>query len=438
MKKVLIFSGALFVLVFLALNASAAQIQFVNGNNGTFSQGETILALVTGNFINPLTSSNIVFYRNGHVPMPATTGVINVNGDFYIYGILGNYTYTNYTLSLENIKYMKGSQISQDNIRKNFTVSNATADFSIIPGAVSTNSNQGFSFKVQNLQDGQITLNINSPNGISSNDGSSINLRSGEIKTLSFSPTSSALNFEMINFTSGATQYSVPVLVSGAAAPLGSQTYSMGFAPSTVSISMATVSTTQRIIYLQNTGKTEIDNIVLNVSNILDPYITISPYKIGSLAPNETQKITISISSDVDQATVQGNVFAISDNASTSLTLLLDFVQNFIPANNSGNGNTSDTTNTTNSANIVTKCTDLRGTICGAGEVCGGNTTETADGACCLTTCQQSSTSSGTSSTSKWIGWTIVLIIFILVFWFFKSRYKKVRNKVDILKIGKK
>lgn len=435
MKKILIF--ALFVLAF-AFTVSAAQLQFVNGNNGAFSQGETILAEATGNFLSPVTSSNVVFYRDGHVQVPAITGVLDNNGDFYIYGILGNYSYENYTLALVNVKYMKGAQISQDNIKENFTVGNSTADFSINPGVVS--SNKSFSFKIQDLQDGPITVGISVPSGILSNDGTSLNLKSGQIENISFSPTSSAPSFGMINFTSLQTEYDAPFMIPGGQYSAPIENYFMGFEPSAVSVSMPTSSNTQRIIYLQNKGKTEIDNITLNVSDALSPYVNVSPETIDYLSPNSTQKITITVLSGTNANTFQGNILASSENASASLSFVTTFIQNYIPQNSTNitNTNSSNYTNSTNSTNstILTKCSDLEGVICGAGQVCAGNTTETADGTCCLTVCQAASSGSS-SSTSKVIGWSLVLVIVLLIFWFFKKRYGKVKNKVNFEKIAK-
>lgn len=412
-----------------AVSADSSMIQFTSGTNASFSQGETILASVSGNFINPLTKANIHFYRDGHVSAPALTDVMESNGEFYLYGILGNYAPGNYTLSLENVKYMKGAQISTDAIKKNFTITNRTADFSINPG-LALSDGTSFSFKLQNLQEGKITVGINAPQGISSTDGASLGLQSGETKTLSFQPENSS-GFGTIDFSSANTDYSIPISIQGVHQSQPLNEFAMGFEPSTISLSMATSSSTQRIIYLQNKGKTDITNITMDLSTILVPYVTVSPEVIDTLKANSTKKITLTIKSDSNEATLQGNLFANSENVSSSLVLVADFVQNYVPPNGSSENNSSQGNST-----VLKKCSDLQGIICGAGETCSGNTADTADGTCCLATCQQTA-SSGTSSTSKWIGWALIILIILLVFWFFKRRYRKVKNKIDFMKIAK-
>ena len=63
MKKLTIIFFSLFLFSFI----SAASINM----NEEFNSGETFIANIQGNFVNPLTDSNIVFYRE-HVRIPIT------------------------------------------------------------------------------------------------------------------------------------------------------------------------------------------------------------------------------------------------------------------------------------------------------------------------------------------------------------------------------
>ena len=164
------------------------------------------------------------------------------------------------------------------------------------------------------------------------------------------------------------------------------------------------------------------ENISISVSPLLEPYVEISPETINDLDKDSNKKIEINIISDLEPAIIEGTITAVAGNFSTSMILILDFIEDYIPTNGDENGDV-----------IVTTCVQLEGMICGEGERCTGETASTKDGICCLTSCEEIKK----SSVGKIIGWTVVVVVVLLLLWFFK-KYKKVRPKVDLLKIGKR
>ena len=178
--KFILFPLFLVASLLLTTFISAAQIEFIKGSSG-FDRGETLVAKVSGNFLEPITRENILFYRD-HTHIPVVYEISKINDDFYIYASLVGKEPGNYSLSLENIKYMKGTQESEDNLVESFVIGDNLSDFSIVPGFVSTS--EDFSLEVQNLNENQITVNIvNFGKFISP---SSVVVKSGEVKIINF------------------------------------------------------------------------------------------------------------------------------------------------------------------------------------------------------------------------------------------------------------
>ena len=82
MKKVLLLMSILLIFPLI----SAVQINM----NSNFSQGQTLIAQVAGNFINQIQKQNILLYNN-YERVSFIPTVQKIGDDFYIYGqLLGN------------------------------------------------------------------------------------------------------------------------------------------------------------------------------------------------------------------------------------------------------------------------------------------------------------------------------------------------------------
>ena len=186
-----------------------------------FSQGETLIAKISGNFLEPIQKENIFFYK-GHVKIPLDYDLAKINNEYYLYAQLGSKESNNYSLRIEDINYMQGANVVSEDVIKNFTITNDIADFKINPGfIIATHS---FKIEIQNLQDSNIQVDINEnktetgPGFFESLFGNlqestnSISLASGEIKNLEFD-LGNKTSFNFVRLSTKNITYEIPVYV---------------------------------------------------------------------------------------------------------------------------------------------------------------------------------------------------------------------------------
>lgn len=412
MKKLII------ILIFLLVFPLISSVEFETKNE--FNQGETLVAVVSGNFYDQITRDNVFFYK-GHVRIPMIYEIGKIQDDFYIYAMLTGKEQGNYSVIIKEVRYARGIETVDEDIVKNFTITENTTDFSLSPGFVITP--EDFFLEVQNLQEKRITIQIDMPGAFISE--SILELKSGEIKRINFELNeenfSSAL--EEIKLSSENTEYSVPVFIMlDINITEEEKRLNFKFEPHTVAVSMATDSDSKRIVYMLNKGDT-VEDIFISVSPLLEPYVTVSPQKINTFEKDSTEKIEIFMISETEEMIIEGQIFATSENFTSSLILVLDFIKDFIPDDQE------------DEEVIITTCAQIEGIICEEGETCTGKTSPTKDGICCFAPaiCEETPT----SQTGKIIGWTVVILVILFLFWFFR-KYKKVRPRVNLLKIGRR
>lgn len=107
-----------------------------------FSQGETFIAKISGDFAKPLTSQDISFYRR-HMQTSIIPKVVKMNEEFYIYASLLEKVPDNYSIAIAGES-------------QNFTITDEIADFSVDTGFVVTDKD--FFVEVKNLQNYKITI----------------------------------------------------------------------------------------------------------------------------------------------------------------------------------------------------------------------------------------------------------------------------------------
>ena len=409
MKKLII------ILILLLIFPLISSVEFEMKKE--FDQGETLVAVISGNFLDQITRDNIFFYKE-HVRIPVVYEVGKINDDFYIYAMLTGKEQGNYSVIIKDIRYMSGIEIIDEDIVKNFTITENTTDFSLNPGFIITS--EDFFLEVQNLQEERITVQIDTPEAFISEN--SLELRSGETKRINFKLNEEGSAFEEIKLSSENANYFVPVFVmSSINITEEEEGLNFKFEPHIVDVSIATDSDSKRIVYILNTGDT-VEDIFISVSPLLEPYVTVSPQEINTLEKNSTEKIEIFITSGTEEIIIEGQIFARTENFTSSLILILDFIKDFIPEEPE------------EEEVIITTCAQLGGIICEEGERCTGQTNPTKDGICCFAPaiCEEIPK----KQTGKIIGWGVIILVILFLFWFFK-KYKKVRPKVDLLKISR-
>ena len=433
-KRVII----LFLLLLVPLISS---LEFDMANE--FKQGETILTKISGNFLEPVLKENIDFYR-GHVQIPLNYDLIKLQEEYYLYVQLSDKAPGNYSIRITGAKYYKGIEVVEEDIIKNFSITNETIDFSITPGFISTN--EDFFLEVQNFQDSKITINFEI-SGDSSEDegffaslfstsegtGNSIDVLSGQIKKINF--ILGEVNESILTsakLSSGDTHYEIPIyLIAKGTTDDLNKIKKYEFIPSEFkTINISTNSSTKRVLYLQNTGTMIMENISIGVSDSLKDFVTLSVEKIESLEANESIKIEAYIYSGNKSQTIEGHIKAKDyQNYYTYSMLALNIVEGYVPLPEE---NIIEGRRIPESAKT---CEERKGTICGDEEVCSEEVVSSRDGACCLAECEKIEKESG--SLGKIIGWGIVILVVLFILWFLKFKYKRARKNIDLFNIAR-
>ena len=251
---------------------SAIQIEM----NKEFAQQETMIAKISGNFIDALGNNNILFYRE-HVKVPTQFTLSKISDDYYLYAVLSNKIAGNYSLQIQNAKYKIGTQIKEEDVIKNFTITNNTADFYVVPGFVKTKEN--FSLELTNLRDNKIEVEITPQNNSNSKETGffeslfgtgagfeTIELSSGQTKKVEFDFDDTLLesDFKGILLESGNTSYSVTVYMEVKNKTTEKEGVGrLNFEPLVLNISIATNSSAKGIIYLKNKENLSVRNVNL-------------------------------------------------------------------------------------------------------------------------------------------------------------------------------
>lgn len=380
------------------------------------SQGETLIAKVSGNFIDSIVSENIYFYRR-HMRTSITPEVTEINNEFYIYAPLmkkDEVVPDEYSMVIKNTQYMKGAEVSDEDIIKNFTITNTTADFSVDPGFVVSENN--FFIEVQNLQESPITI---SKQGIG-NDSDSITLLSGEIKEIEFDIQDQNKSLETIELSTENLIYEIPVYITAESQTTQKQK-SFKIEPSEFNITIPTNSNTTRIIYLYNTGEAILRDISLSVSEDLEDYINLSISEINKIEINSSVQIEFSIFSEEAETIIGAIKAETNDGAlSESSEIFLNFIKDYVPSEEE-------------QIYATKTCTELNGTICEENEECNETEVNTKDSSCCLGICEQVEE----SSIGTIIGWGIIILVVGFLIWFFLKKYKKAKKPIDLLEIAK-
>jgi len=401
----------IFTVLFSSSFLSAVEFEMKN----SFDQGETLFAKVSGNFIEPILKENIFFYR-GHVRIPMEYDVAKINDEFYIYALLAK-PEENYSIIIKNVKYMKGAEISEEEIVREFSITNKTADFSVTPGFILTDTD--FSVEVQNLQDEKINITVNGE--------SSIVLKSGEIENLKFELSNSfSEEFSLLELSSENLKYEIPVYLFSVDEPEEIKERKFKLEPSTLDFSMPTDSETKRILYLYNTGEATLENISFLISESLEDYITFSVEDFEELEPNESVRIELDFQSPSKEENVKGKLIVEQEELQTYTDIEINFVKDFVPENEE---------DIEEEIIIVSEtCAERNGTICEKDKECNGEKVYAKDDVCCLGTCGEIKK----SSTGKIIGWSMIGLVVLFLIWFLKVKYRGARKEINLFDIGKR
>ena len=409
-----------FLFLFLFPVLSAVEIDMKTD----FSQGETLMAKVSGNFFEAISEEDISFFR-GHVKTSIVPSVTKIDNDFYIYAQLFGKEPNNYSIVIEDARYFQFSKIIEKDIVKNFSINENFADFSVDKGFIITDGS--FSLNVKNLIDDKITINIemnDSYLGGVSPKKNSVTLRVGETMKIDFEvENSNGSSLNIIKLSTENLEYQIPVYFFSTLEKEDKGKKRLTFEQSVIELTMATDSEAEGIIYLKNTGDAVLENISLILSDSLIPYVSLSLYEIDELNENSSKKIYVSFFSDDEEREIEGQITAISEEFFAYTSVFLTFLPDYIPLDGEEN-----------KTRTFQSCNELGGIICTENQECFGESGHATDGVCCLGSCNEIQK----SSTGKIIGWTIIFVIIIVLIMFYLKKYKGAERVVDLLKIGRR
>ena len=412
----------LFLTLFSSIMVSAVEFEMKTN----FSQDETFIAKISGNFFEPITATKITFKRE-NVRVPLISFVTEINDEFYIYSQLLGKPPGNYSINIENVKFFQSGILVEQDLIQNFTITENKSRFTINPGFIVTN--KSFSIEILNLKNNKITVTYKIVNESEEEDkgffasffGSNkdeneteVEVKSGEIKKINFEPLDfKKFQIEKLKFSAENTSYEIPIYIElNETVSAGNETARIKFEQSELNISIPVNSNTSRIIYLLNSGDIDLNEVIISVSDSLKPYAVISNSTID-LEKNSSARIEINFSSDNDERILEGEIKAESNDTETLIPVYLSFLKSYQGGSQI--------------------CSDINGIICAEGQKCSGNIEYAKDGTCCIGTCIEVKK----SSIGKIVGWILIACVALYLTWFYLTRYKRVRNPVDLLKVAK-
>lgn len=417
----------LLVLIFIPLT-SAVSFDM----KSDYKQGETIIAKISGNFLEPILSANVYFFRE-HVRIPMQFEISKIESNYYLYADLSGKPYGNYSIVIKDVRHMDFTNTTNADITQNFSVNNEKADFLLTPGVVS--ADKDFSIQIENLINSDITVGVrinqapgNATGGFfaslfgggetSGTVASSVTLSSGEVKDIFFHISAFNRGMNNVQLSTANLKYNIPVFNS-ISEQQQAQERNFELQPEKLNITLSTESNTTRIIYLINTGTESINGIALSVSNSIKSYVFLSNNTINQLKVNESIPIPFTVFSSDKIENFDGSIKAQAENLLAYSQIFLNFKKNYVPSPNE----------------TTTNCASVGGRICNSGETCNGNTIESNEGICCLGTC---SGKAKNSSSGTIVIVVLVIIIIALVGFFILKRKKKIPSGIlDLAKLKK-
>ncbi|MEK6917357.1 MAG: hypothetical protein AABW51_00225 [Nanoarchaeota archaeon] len=383
--------GMLFLLIFLFPLIASVSIEIKQ----EYKSGETLIAKVSGLFLQPIEKSDMVFYRDA-VKIPMDTDLGKIGDNFYVKAELNGRTPGNYSIVIQNVRYYNLTEFIDTPFYANFTINSGVADFYVEQGFISTSSN--FIINLKSLRDNPIDFDIKTPDGITT--ATDLQASFFQLKTINFDISRVKKDFigEM-EISSNNTKYIIPISVYGITSNLTS---------------------CQSDSDCNSDDQLCTDNICVKKTECT---------KDGDCGGNEictNNKCTTKPECDPDNNCPSGEI---CKNAKCEIKPECT-IDNDCNLNRTGfvcaNERCID-------AIAQKTCQELNGTTCSLTKECVGNSSIIRGYECCLGSCEDKKT----SSSGKYWGWGLLIVAVLLLGWFY-IKYKGAKRKsIDIGGIAK-
>ena len=395
MKKI-----SIFVLMFLTISTISA-IEF--NLDSEYPQGSSILATISGSFQETITEQDIEFFR-GHVRVPIDFNLEKIGDNYYLYASLVNKDPNNYSVVINEVEFLEGAKVVEENITRNFTITEEITDFSISKGVVITEDE--FSITVQNLQSQRINITSNFL------EEKTTELFSGEIAELKFSVEDvPLLEIQNLKLTSRNTSYEIPIYVLGT--PKAEAPVQFEFDKEKLNITLDLIGQTERTLYLKNTGEETIFQVKLSLSEDLERFVSLKETEIMNVEPGFLYPVELVILSGELPITDEGQIIARSSGVENYTNITLIFTPGHVPTEE----DLEDSTPLT--------CSELGGAICGSVDLCDGEIRVVGEQNCCFGLCGEAEED---SPVLRIIGWLLLVIVVLGGAWLYFKKYRKAKG----------
>ncbi len=402
------------------------------------TQGETLIARISGYFLEPLIPENMLLYRE-HSRVSMIYKVNKIGDNYYIYADFSERVPGNYSIVIQNTRHMSVTEETEEDIVQNFTITPEKASFSVNPGVVV--SSNDFFIEARSFVDHEIELKtVANPEeekedsgffasifggGAKKENATYFKLSAGQTEDLSFSKSSFNEGLNTLEISSENLTYDIPVFIEALSNEEEEGTRELKFEPSELNISLATSSTTSRVLILKNTGEERLENISISVSDSLEGYVNLSVQHISELKNGSSVSVEAFVLPSQDGKFLEGHIKAKVNEGIPIIAyspVSLSIIPGFVPAVQPGGTPSS-----------LKPCSDLKGKICQANLECSGSKINASDGVCCLLDCVPPKQ----NNTGKIIGIVLFVVIIAFVIWFYLKKYKKkARKEVNLLDIA--
>ncbi|MEK6873710.1 MAG: hypothetical protein AABW91_02600 [Nanoarchaeota archaeon] len=402
-----------FIILFSFTLISALNITIDKTN---FKQGETLIASISGNVLEPIDKNDIGFYKE-HVQIPIIFDIVKINETYYIYGLLP-FQEGNFSLKIKEVAYREFNQNKKQDLELNFTINNGFADFGINPGVFLTSSSQDFF--LSNYLDKTITIYYQTDNDLNK----SLTIPAQETKKLSIGIgdfDNSFLGIIIFSSTTGFT-YNLPAYIIRNDSKINqniNETERLVFSLSSIDAQLKKGESYVYTTNIKNKGN-KLENITLLVSKDIKKYINLSFYTL-SLDKEEQKEVRIGVLFS-KIGNFSGTITAKSSNFSDDINLKFSIGENTVPL-----------IPVPNATGIT--CSSIKGKVCSTTQKCFGNNFETKDGWCCVGNCTDKNTPVNNGGGTNWTAVFIIIIILLAIagFFFWKIKGTK-RTARDVLK----
>ena len=366
-----------------------------------YRPGETAIAKISGNFIEPLFPEDVKFKRI-NVEVPFNYDLKKIGQDYYLW-FIAPVNENNYTLIIED-KSPTGI-VDVVDFMQNFSVKGELVDYSVNPGFIFTSDD--FEINVFLNLDEDLPISVDFP------VERGINLRSGE-NTIRFS-TENVVGHNFIEINVG--DYVIPAIIFGGEGNIIVEEVlpNFRFSPRRIDIVVLENEVNPYPFALVNTGDEDLE-IELDYNRDLffiheDEFI---------IRPDETREFDIGLLSN-NQEEINEIIYARSGELVIELPVGIAFTEILADVDQGYlEGNYTET--------VGYYCSELLGKVCVEGEVCSGENVVALDNSnCCVGSCEEPK-KEGNSLIGYILG-GLALLVVAFVYYNYRKK-KKMENPV--------